>query len=128
MHGWLAVEGAALASLRDDLSGIVRKKDGESRSISAGLVKADSAYSDQASRLVECCRALLAMRATGGLVALFDAGLRAGQTFARASADAKRAQGVVDFDDLIAHAQPLLPPHGMGTWVRHQLTQPTHNT
>src|SRR3546814_3264992 len=125
MHGWLAVEGAALASLRDDLSGIVRKKDGESRSISAGLVKADSAYSDQASRLVECCRALLAMRATGGLVELFAAGLRAGQTFARAYADAKRAQGVVDFDDLIAHAATFFLPHGMGAWVCYTPDQAT---
>src|SRR3546814_10817165 len=120
---WLAGDGAARAARLADLSGIVLKKDGESRSISAGLVKADSAYSDQASRLVECCRALLAMRATGGLVALFAAGLRAGQTFARAYAEAKRAQGVVDFDDLIAHAETLLLTHGMGDWVDRKSTR-----
>src|SRR3546814_19608807 len=65
------------------------------------------------------------MRATGGLVALFAAGLRAGQTFARASAEAKRAQGVVDFDDRIAHAETLLLTHGMGDWVRYKLDQAT---
>ena len=53
------------------------------------------------------------------------AGLRAGQAFALAYADAKRAHGVVDFDDLIAGAERLLLTPGMGDWVRYKLDQAT---
>ncbi|PWG01295.1 double-strand break repair helicase AddA [Sphingosinicella humi] len=125
ISGWLSGDGAGRAAGLADLAAIVIKKDGEPRSISAGLLKADPDYADHAARLVECCRALLAMRAAAGLVALFAAGLRAGQTFARAYGEAKRAQGVVDFDDLIRTAERLLLEPGMGDWVRYKLDQAT---
>src|SRR3546814_1739715 len=63
---WLAGDGAARAARLADLSGIVLKKDGESRSISAGLVKAASASSVPASRPLDCFPSLLALRAQGG--------------------------------------------------------------
>jgi ATP-dependent helicase/nuclease subunit A len=122
---WLAADGPSRAATLPDLAGVVLKKDGEPRSITSGLLKAEPAYADHAARLVECCRALLTMRAAAGLVALFAAGLRAGQTFARAYGEAKRAQGVVDFDDLIARAEALLLTSGMGDWVRYKLDQAT---
>ncbi len=122
---WLAGDGEGRAAGLADLAAIVLKKDGEPRSISAGLLKADPDYADHAARLVECCRALLAMRAAAGLVALFASGLRVGQAFARAYGEAKRAQGVVDFDDLIRTAERLLLEPGMGDWVRYKLDQAT---
>ncbi|MDP9423192.1 MAG: double-strand break repair helicase AddA [Pseudomonadota bacterium] len=53
------------------------------------------------------------------------AGLRAGQAFARAYVHAKRAQGVADFDDLIAWTRRLFEQPGMGDWVRYKLDQRT---
>ena len=53
------------------------------------------------------------------------AGLRAGQTFARAYVHAKRAAGVADFDDLIAWTRQLFAQPGMGEWVRYKLDQHT---
>ncbi|HXG81121.1 MAG TPA: double-strand break repair helicase AddA [Sphingomicrobium sp.] len=53
------------------------------------------------------------------------AGLRAGQAFARAYVRAKRAQGVADFDDLIAWTRHLFEQPGMGEWVRYKLDQRT---
>jgi ATP-dependent helicase/nuclease subunit A len=53
------------------------------------------------------------------------AGLRAGQAFARAYVRAKRAQGVADFDDLIAWTRRLFDQPGMGEWVRYKLDQRT---
>ncbi len=53
------------------------------------------------------------------------AGLRAGQAFARAYVRAKRAQGVADFDDLIAWTRRLFDQPGMGDWVRYKLDQRT---
>ena len=97
------------------------KKDGEPRSISAGLLKADPDYEAHAAALAECCARLLQMRRTAGLVAALAAGLRAGQSFAFAYADAKRAAGAVDFDDLIHRAERLLLTPGIGEWVRYKL-------
>lgn len=44
-----------------------------------------------------------------------------GQHYARAYADAKRSQGLVDFDDLIAKSAALLNAPGMGDWIRFKL-------
>ncbi len=51
--------------------------------------------------------------------------LAVGQTYARAYADAKRAAGVVDFNDLIKHTVKLLETRGMGDWIRYKLDQTT---
>ncbi|MFL6750769.1 MAG: double-strand break repair helicase AddA [Sphingomicrobium sp.] len=53
------------------------------------------------------------------------AGLRAGQAFARAYVQAKRARGVADFDDLIGWTRQLFEQPGMGDWVRYKLDQRT---
>jgi len=53
------------------------------------------------------------------------AGLRAGQAFARAYVHAKQAQGVSDFNDLIAWTRRLFMQPGMGEWVRYKLDQRT---
>ncbi len=107
------------------LAAIVLKKDGEPRSITAGLLKADPDYAGHAARLSECCQRLLTMRRVAALIAQLAAGLRAGQSFALAYGEAKRAHGVVDFDDLIAGAEALLLTPGMGDWVRYKLDQST---
>ena len=122
---WQAGDGAHRALTLDALAGIVLKKDGEAKAISAGLLKADPDYAVHAARLAECCQRLLAMRRVAALIGQLAAGLRAGQAFALAYADAKRAHGVVDFDDLIAGAERLLLTPGMGDWVRYKLDQAT---
>jgi ATP-dependent helicase/nuclease subunit A len=122
---WQAGDGRHRAGTLSELAGIVLKKDGEPRSISAGLLKADPDYAGHAARLVDCCQRLLTMRRVAELIAQFAAGLRAGQSFAFAYAEAKRAHGVVDFDDLIAGAEALLLTPGMGDWVRYKLDQST---
>jgi len=122
---WTAGDGAHRGATLDALAGIVLKKDGAARAITAGQLKAAPDYADHAARLVECCQRLLTMRMLAGLVEAFGAGLRAGQSFAAAYADAKRAAGAVDFDDLIRWAETLLLTPGMGDWVRYKLDQAT---
>jgi ATP-dependent helicase/nuclease subunit A len=90
-----------------------------------GLLTVAPDYADHAARLAECCAKLLTMRRTAEWVTLAAAGLRAGQAYARAYTEAKRAQGLVDFDDLIREAQRLLGTPGMGEWVRFKLDQQT---
>jgi ATP-dependent helicase/nuclease subunit A len=116
-----AERGASLAELAE----LVLTKSGEPRSITSGLLKAAPDYAEHANRLAKCCSDLVRMRATARLVALFAAGLRAGQAFAIAYSEAKRAAGAVDFDDLIRSAEELLLKPGMGDWVRYKLDQAT---
>jgi ATP-dependent helicase/nuclease subunit A len=125
LAAWTAADGAGRGAALADLAGIVVKKDGEPRAIPAGLLRADPDYERHAAALAECCRRLLAMRGTAALVAALAAGLRAGQSFALAYTAAKRAAGLVDFDDLIRWAERLLLTPGMGEWVRYKLDQGT---
>ena len=122
---WQAGEGPHRAATLATIANIVLKKDGEPRAPTSGLLKADPDYAAHAARLVECCRRLVDMRKTASLVACFAAGLRAGHAYALHYAAAKRAQGVVDFDDLIRWAEQLLLTPGMGDWVRYKLDQST---
>jgi ATP-dependent helicase/nuclease subunit A len=122
---WLAQDGAGRAASLADLAGLVLTKGGDPRKISTGLLKAAPDYEALAERLAACCRRLLAVARLAGLVATLAAGLRAGQAFALAYAEAKRAAGAVDFDDLIARAEQLLLTPGMGDWVRYKLDRQT---
>lgn len=122
---WLAASPQDRAGLIDQLHGIWSKKDGEIRSFSRGQAPADEDYVALATAAFDCCSRLVTMRKVASLVALFAAGLRAGQSFASAYARAKRASGTVDFDDLIRSAERLLLTPGMGDWVRYKLDQST---
>ena len=122
---WRAGEGAKRSAALSALAGIVLKKDGDPRAISAGQLKADPDYESHAARLADCCSRLLQMRRTAALVAALAAGLRAGQAFALLYAAAKRANGVVDFDDLIRWTEQLLLTPGIGEWVRYKLDAAT---
>jgi ATP-dependent helicase/nuclease subunit A len=122
---WRTGDPARRAAGLEELVGIVRTGKGEPRKVTSGLLKAAPDYADHAARLIDCCDRLLRMRGTAESVALFAAGLRAGQEYARAYGDAKRAQGLVDFDDLIRSAEELLTTPGMGDWVRYKLDQQT---
>ena len=68
---------------------------------------------------------LKALIAAARLARVQAAGLRAGQAFARAYVRAKRAQGIADFNDLIAWTRRLFEQPGMGDWVRYKLDQRT---
>jgi ATP-dependent helicase/nuclease subunit A len=117
----LAERGASL----EEIAGLVLTKSGDPRKPTAGILKADPDYAEHAAKLIECCQRLLHMRKVAKLVEQLAAGLRAGQTFALAYGEAKRAHGVVDFDDLIRWAERLLLTPGMGEWVRYKLDQST---
>ncbi|HEY0625195.1 MAG TPA: double-strand break repair helicase AddA [Allosphingosinicella sp.] len=122
---WLEATPAERGRLIEQLHNVWAKKDGEIRSFGRGQAPPDEAYIEHATRAFECCGRILAMRRLAKLIECFAAGLRAGQGFALAYAAAKRAAGVVDFDDLIRWAEQLLLTPGMGEWVRYKLDQST---
>ncbi|MGE3397378.1 MAG: UvrD-helicase domain-containing protein, partial [Sphingomonas sp.] len=122
---WLAGSPDIRAASLVDLSRTVLTAKDEPRKASAGLLRAAPDYEAAAARLAACCQRLIRMRALALMVTTLAGGLRAGQAFARDYAEAKRAQGVADFDDLIRWADRLLSEEGMGAWVRYKLDQRT---
>ncbi len=122
---WLAAGPAGRAALLGELHSVWAKADGELRSFGKGQAPQDPDYPALAEAAFDCCGRLVAMRATAAMVAALAAGLRAGQSFAIAYGAAKRAAGLVDFDDLIREAERLLLTPGMGDWVRYKLDRQT---
>ncbi len=125
ISAWLAGDGTARAMALEELANVVLTKAGEPRKVQAGQLRAEPDYEAYAARLAECCGRLILLRRTAALVTPLAAGLRVGQTYALAYGAAKRAAGVVDFDDLIREAEKLLLTDGMGEWVRYKLDQQT---
>ena len=90
-----------------------------------GWVPPDPAYLDVVTSLDAWCAGLLAQRQRAELAADVTAALNAARRYARAYADAKRARGLVDFDDLIQRTRAVLEEDGMGDWIRYKLDQAT---
>lgn len=122
---WAGADPAGRVRLLEALHLVWAKADGEIRSFGKGQAPQDEDYLRLATSAFECCSRLLAMRRTAAVAACMAAGLRAGQAFASAWSAAKRAHGVLDFDDLIRLTEKLLLTPGMGEWVRYKLDQGT---
>jgi ATP-dependent helicase/nuclease subunit A len=122
---WATAAPADRARLLEELHAVWAKSDGDMRSFGKGQAPQDPVYAELAIRAFQCCDRLLRMRKVAVAIAQFAAALRAGQAFAAAYLEAKRAHGAVDFDDLIAGAERLLTTPGMGDWVRYKLDQAT---
>jgi len=122
---FLAADPARRAAMLEEVLFVVLTKAFEPKKHQAGLLKAEAGYPGHCERLAEQIGRLLGWRTRAGLAAAIGAGLRAGQAYAAAYADAKRAAGLVDFDDLIRAAVRLLDTPGMGDWVRYKLDRST---
>ena len=77
------------------------------------------------ARMDDWCCELADLAARAELADDVVAALGAAQRYARAYADAKRARGLVDFDDQIKLTRALLVETGMGEWIRYKLDQAT---
>jgi len=122
---FLAAAPRERAKMLDILLSVAWTQKREPRRYADKLLAFEPGYAGHCARLAECCAALIDLRARAVLADLIAAGLRAGQAYALAYADAKRNAGLVDFDDLIRSAVRLLNGEGMGDWVRYKLDQAT---
>ncbi len=120
---WLAANPKERVETLEQLHGIWAKADGEPRSFARGQAPQDPEYAGLVEAAFDCCRRLLKMRSLASTIETFAAGLRAGQAFAFAYQESKRATGTADFDDLIRWTEKLLKTPGMGDWVRFKLDQ-----
>jgi len=122
---FLAADPGARTMMLETLIGIARTKSGDPRSFTAKLLDCDPSHDTNCAALAEAIDELLGLRRRAELSALLAAGLRAGQAYAAAYSAAKRAQGAVDFDDLIRLATQLLQRPGVGAWIRYKLDRRT---
>jgi ATP-dependent helicase/nuclease subunit A len=125
LSAFLSSSSAARAIMLDTIgSGLVTAK-GEPCKPKQKQLDAEPAYDTLVAEFALWLTELRTLIRGAELARVQAAGLRAGQAFARAYVRAKRAQGVADFDDLIAWTRRLFEQPGMGEWVRYKLDQRT---
>jgi ATP-dependent helicase/nuclease subunit A len=122
---WLAASPSERATNLGDLHRVWAKKDGDPLSFGKGQAPQVDHYEPDCSSAHKRTDALLSLRLRAELAGLIAAGLRSGQTYAAAYTAAKRAEGAVDFDDLIRLATRLLQRPGVGAWIRYKLDRRT---
>src|SRR5690606_24580402 len=117
---WLAGDASARMEGCDELAAALFTQKGEVRSLKS-LEKLDANYPGMADRVRACLDAVRQQRALLALVELLTPALTVGRRFALACEEAKRREGLVDFDDLIRRAAGLLAEPGLGEWIRYKL-------
>ena len=122
---WLAMDAAKRLKHVHALTGVWAKADGEIRSFGKGQAPQDADYAPLAEAKYAFFNGLLGLRQLAETAKSISNALTVGQAYARAYAEAKRAAGVVDFNDLIRHTVRLLSTPGMGEWIRYKLDQAT---
>ncbi|HEU4967588.1 double-strand break repair helicase AddA [Sphingomonas sp.] len=122
---WRGLSSGDRALALEELHSVWATAKGDPRSFGKGQAPQTSGYAELANRLHGRCRELIELRIRARLADLFAAALEAGRAYAVAYVEAKRAAGVVDFDDLIRATVRLLGEPGMGEWIRYKLDQAT---
>lgn len=112
-------------NLLSTVGGGLVTKEGVPCKATAKQIALEPAYEELVTSFADWLAEIRTMLAASNLAKIQAAGLRAGQAFAKAYVRAKRAQGVADFNDLIAWTRRLFDQPGMGEWVRYKLDQRT---
>lgn len=85
------------------------------------IQKFDPDIGSVADDVLGALSAIQARKTLFDLVDLITPALEVGRKFALAWDEAKKREGLVDFDDLIRRAAQLLKDGGMGDWIRYKL-------
>lgn len=124
---WLAMTPMARQEHILLLTSVWAKADGELKSLGKGWAPQEPGYEELITAQFSFFNGLLELCRLAETAAALTNALIVGQAYARAYADAKRAAGVVDFNDLIRHTVRLLEAPGMGDWIRYKLDQSTEH-
>ncbi|MET0251354.1 MAG: double-strand break repair helicase AddA [Novosphingobium sp.] len=120
ISAWISASGSARLDSLDALEKALFTTAGEPRSIKA-MLKHQPAYSDYIARVRDCIGRVRERIGLLALAELLEPALLLGRAFARAWDDAKRREGLIDFDDQIRQAAALLTRPGIAEWVRFKL-------
>lgn len=118
---WLGCDPDARSATLDNLTSVWLKADGDFRSMAKGQAPPAGDYAALCAAQEAYFGRLIDKRRRQLLANQISDALIVGQHYARAYNDAKRAQGLVDFDDLIEKSAALLNTPGMGEWIRFKL-------
>jgi ATP-dependent helicase/nuclease subunit A len=118
-NAWLAASVSERAVSLGQLELIWRTTKGESRK----KTPPGEGYEQDVERLTALVDRLLDATRIIAIAPVLAAALTVGQDYAQAYAAAKRAAGVVDFNDMIRATVKLLAQPGIGEWVRYKLDQ-----
>ncbi len=123
INDWLALPLADRVQNLPLIHSVWAKADGEMRSFGGGQAPKDADYAAIAEGQYGHFAALIELRRLADVAEAITDALIVGQAYARGYADAKRAAGVVDFNDLIRATVRLLQLPGIGEWIRFKLDQ-----
>ena len=122
---WLSMGPESRLTHIFDLTSVWAKLDGDPRKFVKGQAPADPDYETFAMSQFLFFKELLDQRLLAKTAEALANGLIVGQEYALAYKAAKRAGGVVDFNDMIRATVALLKEPGMGEWIRFKLDQST---
>ena len=123
---WLALTAEERAAALPDLHhSWATKTTGAPHKPTKGLLAAFPDYDTAAERLMAWSSDLLETATLFEYADLFAGALNAGRAFYHRYAEAKKLQGVVDFDDMIRMTAKLLKQGDMAAWIRYKLDQRT---
>jgi ATP-dependent helicase/nuclease subunit A len=118
IKGWLAMAPEQRVQNLDALQSCWTTKAGE---LAKTGPKKEDAYENLALAAHQWTRSLAQFRYAVDYAERLAPALITGKAYAAQYRHMKHARGLVDFDDLIAHAADLLTRNGMADWVRYKL-------
>lgn len=129
INAWLALPEqerlAGLVGLRDAVFSAATTKDGVEKPAALkwlnSIAKFDPDIGAVGDDLLDGINAILQMKAKFDLADMLTSALDIGRRYALAWEEAKRREGLLDFDDLIRAAAALLGQAGVGEWIRYKL-------
>jgi len=118
---WLALGPHERAQSLDLFNGtLFNKKDGQPKQLK-NILKRDPGYAEPISRVQECLARVVEHKALLDLVETLVPALTIGRRFALAWDEAKKREGLIDFDDQIRQAAALLSRSDLADWIRYKL-------
>lgn len=117
---WLSLDIEARPAVVDRFFDTVLKKDGEPR-VMEKLTKQEPRLPEWQQAVADALALYRERHALLDLAELLTAAIELGRAFARRWIDAKRREGLLDFDDLIRRAAALLGRADTADWIRYKL-------
>ena len=120
INQWLALDAVGRLTRLDLFTGTVFNKDGSPKQL-ANILKRDAAYTDHVGRVQASIAIVRERQIMLDLARWLTPALELGRRFALAWDEAKAREGLIDFDDQIAHAAALLGQSDLSEWIRYKL-------
>ena len=121
MHEWLALDRDARAERYAEFRKTLLKADGTPALTLKKPRETHPGFAEGQDLIAEAVAMVDERVALLGLAELLTAALELGRAFALKWIEAKRREGLLDFDDLIRRAADLLAKSGTADWIRYKL-------